>query len=159
MPSQSEYLSTWILGELRNREFSRLERTGETYVDYMGGSLYPESLVKAQVDFLATSVLGNTHSISNRCDSRFLFSNGDRGLNYVTFFSSKLSMDYANEARRAVLSFFKAPKGFTVIFTANASGALKLVGESYPFTQGSNYVLAEDCHNSVTRATLFFGSR
>jgi molybdenum cofactor sulfurtransferase len=44
----------------------RLERTGETYVDYMGGALYPESLIRVHTDFLNRSVMGNTHSVSNR---------------------------------------------------------------------------------------------
>jgi len=58
---------------------------------------------------------------------------------------------YADEARAAVLSYFKAPPDYTVIFTANASAALKLVGESYPFTGGSSLVLGVDSHNSVSR--------
>ena len=36
-----------------------------------------------------------------------------------------------------------------VIFTQNASGALKLVGESYPFGPGDRYLLTFDNHNSV----------
>ena len=36
-----------------------------------------------------------------------------------------------------------------VIFTSNASGALKLVGESYPFDKDSTYLLTFDNHNSV----------
>lgn len=36
-----------------------------------------------------------------------------------------------------------------MIFTANASGALKLVGESFPFGEGSAFVLGADSHNSV----------
>lgn len=64
--------------------------------------------------------------------------------------SSKLSLQCADEARAAVLSFFQASsKDYTVIFTANATAALKLVGESYPFTSGSNLVLGVDSHNSV----------
>jgi selenocysteine lyase/cysteine desulfurase len=35
------------------------------------------------------------------------------------------------------------------IFTQNASGALKLVGESYPFAPGGRYLLTFDNHNSV----------
>lgn len=68
---------------------------------------------------------------------------------YVVYFSSKLSFTCADDARAAVLSFFKAPPEYTVVFTANASGALKLVGESYPFAQGSSFVLCVDSHNSV----------
>ncbi|KAF9462390.1 pyridoxal phosphate-dependent transferase [Collybia nuda] len=94
----------------------------------MGGALYPESLIRVHTEFLSRSVMGNTHSVSN---------------------SSSLSLKCADEARAAVLSFFKAPPEYTVIFTANATGALKLVGESYPFTGGSSYVLGNDSHNSV----------
>lgn len=36
-----------------------------------------------------------------------------------------------------------------MIFTTNASGALKLVGESYPFSGDNAFVLAVDSHNSV----------
>ena len=35
------------------------------------------------------------------------------------------------------------------IFTPNATGALKLVGESYPFAPGDTYLLTYDNHNSV----------
>ncbi|KAJ6631340.1 PLP-dependent transferase [Mycena sp. CBHHK59/15] len=124
-----EYRLTWILDTLRRSDYARLETTGETYVDYMGGALYPESLIRVHTEFLNRSVLGNTHSVSN---------------------SSKLSLKCADEARTAVLSFFRAsPDEYTVVFTPNATGALKLVGEAYPFTGGSSYVLAADSHNSV----------
>jgi hypothetical protein len=62
-----EYQRTWILDTLRRSDFSRLDRTGETYVDYMGGAIYPESLVHVHTDFLKSHILGNTHSVSNRC--------------------------------------------------------------------------------------------
>ena len=65
--------------------------------------------------------------------------------------SSKLALDCANEARSAVLSFFQAPSDYTVVFTANATASLKLIGESYPFGGGSTYVLAADSHNSVRK--------
>lgn len=61
-----EYRLTWILDTLRRTDYTRLERTGETYVDYMGGALYPESLIRVHTHFLNNSVLGNTHSVSNR---------------------------------------------------------------------------------------------
>lgn len=123
-----EYRLTWILDTLRRTDFTRLETSGETFVDYMGGALYPESLIRVHTDFLHRSVLGNTHSVSN---------------------SSKLSLKCADEARAAVLSFFQAPPEYTVVFTTNATGALKLVGESFPFSGGSTYVLSADSHNSV----------
>ncbi|KAI6101424.1 pyridoxal phosphate-dependent transferase [Pisolithus croceorrhizus] len=128
LKSFPEYQGTWVLDSLRRTDFARLDRSGETYVDYMGGAQHPESLVHAHSQFLSESVLGNTHSVSN---------------------SSTLSSICAHDARDAVLSFFRAPPGYTVIFTANATSALKLVGESYPFKQGSSYVLCADSHNSV----------
>ncbi|KAF7289235.1 Cysteine desulfurase [Mycena indigotica] len=122
-----EYRLTWIVDTLRRTDYSRLKK--ETYVDYMGGALHPDSLVYAHTDFLSQSVLGNTHSVSN---------------------SSKLSLKCADEARAAVLSFFHASSDeYSVIFTPNATGALKLVGESFPFSAGGSYVLAADSHNSV----------
>ncbi len=62
----AEYRLTWILDTLRRTDFTRLKSTGETYVDYMGGAIYPESLIRVHTDFLHRSVLGNTHSVSNR---------------------------------------------------------------------------------------------
>ncbi|KAF7341555.1 Molybdenum cofactor sulfurase [Mycena sanguinolenta] len=83
------------------------------------------------------NVLGNTHSINN---------------------SSTLSASCADEARASVLSFFHASSDeYTVIFTPNASGALKLVGEAYPFTDESRYLLACDSHNSVHGIREFAG--
>ncbi|KAH8096784.1 PLP-dependent transferase [Cristinia sonorae] len=128
LKSHPGYQSTWMIDALRRSDFARLDRVGETYVDYMGGSLYPESLVRVHTDFLHHNILGNTHSLNN---------------------ASKLSAQCAEEARQTVLSFFRAPEGYTVVFTANASAALKLVGESFPFAHGSNYVLGADSHNSV----------
>jgi molybdenum cofactor sulfurtransferase len=63
--------------------------------------------------------------------------------------SSKLSLRFADEARTTVLSFFHAPPEYTVVFTANASSALKLVGEAFPFGAESSFVLGADSHNSV----------
>jgi molybdenum cofactor sulfurtransferase len=60
-----------------------------------------------------------------------------------------MSSNCAQEARAAVLSFFQAPPEYTVIFTHNATGALKLVGESFPFAEGSSFLLGVDSHNSV----------
>ncbi|KAL5512470.1 hypothetical protein ACEPAG_3123 [Sanghuangporus baumii] len=129
-----EYRQTWIVDSLRRSDYTRLTRTDETYVDYMGGCLFPESLVQIHADFLSRNIMGNTHSVSN---------------------SSQTSTNLALEARTAVLDFFKAPPGYTVIFTQNATGALKLVGESYPFREGGSFVVGVDSHNSVNGIRRF----
>ncbi len=65
--------------------------------------------------------------------------------------SSLASTQLLEHTREYVLKFFNANSDeYDVIFTQNASGALKLVGESlYPFTKGGHYLLTFDNHNSV----------
>jgi len=59
-------------------------------------------------------------------------------------------------ARSAVLSYFQAPpEDYVCIFTANCTMALKLVGESFPFEPPSQFILAEDSHNSVNGIRAF----
>ncbi|HVO41269.1 MAG TPA: aminotransferase class V-fold PLP-dependent enzyme, partial [Aggregatilineales bacterium] len=63
-------------------------------------------------------------------------------------------------ARAYVLEYFNAsPDEYAVIFTHNASGALKLVGESYPFSAGGQYLLTFDNHNSVNGIREFARAR
>src|SRR5437870_5397380 len=55
-----------------------------------------------------------------------------------------------DQARAAVLDFFGAsPEEYVAIFTPNATGALRLVGEAYPFRPGDRFLLTFDNHNSV----------
>src|SRR4051794_20117407 len=52
-------------------------------------------------------------------------------------------------ARARVLEYFNGTGDYTAVFTLNASGALKLVGESFPFEPGGRLLLTVDNHNSV----------
>jgi molybdenum cofactor sulfurtransferase len=123
------YAETAWLDELRTADYARLDRLGHIYLDYTGGSLYPESLLRRHVDFLSANVLGNPHSHNP---------------------TSAASTTLVEEARQAVLSYFGASRDeYEVIFTANASTALKLVGEAYPFEPGDHLLLSYDNHNSV----------
>jgi selenocysteine lyase/cysteine desulfurase len=58
-----------------------------------------------------------------------------------------------NSLRRRVRACWtfstRRPQDYTVVFTANASGALRLVGEAYPFGSDSRLLLTADNHNSV----------
>ena len=59
-----------------------------------------------------------------------------------------------------MLRFFNAdPDEYDVIFTQNASGALKVVGEAYPFGPGDHYLLTFDNHNSVNGIREFAHAR
>ena len=117
------------IAELRAREFGRLAKTGITYLDYTGSGLYAESHVRDHAEFLCGTVVGNPHSENE---------------------PSVLAAEILSAARTRILEFFEADsEHWTVCFTANASGAAKLVGESFPFEAGSRLVLTADNHNSV----------
>jgi molybdenum cofactor sulfurtransferase len=124
---------------LRARDYGRLDTLGDVYLDYTGGGLYAESQLRAHQELLRGSLFGNPHSTSP---------------------ASRFSTQLADAARRAVLAFVQAdPDEYTVVFTANASAALKLVGEAFPFTAGSRYLLTTDNHNSVNGIRLFAQAR
>ena len=49
------------------------------------------------------------------------------------------------QARTAVLEYFNAdPAEYAVVFTPNATGACRLVGEAFPFRKRSRLVLPLD---------------
>ena len=124
-----DYKSTFGLDELRQRDYARLDEQKQVYLDYTGASLYGESQLEMHRQLLSRGVFGNPHS-SNP--------------------SSLASTELVERTRQAILHYFNAPeKDYVVIFTANASSALKLVGESYPFAKGTHYLLTFDNHNSV----------
>ncbi|MEW5830936.1 MAG: aminotransferase class V-fold PLP-dependent enzyme [Chloroflexota bacterium] len=123
------YESTRAIDELRAGEYSRLDRLSHVYLDYTGGGLYADSQIRAHHQMLTGNVFGNPHSTNP---------------------TSMAATELVESARKYVLEFFDAdPAEYVAIFTANASGALKLVGESYPFDAGDQYLLTFDNHNSV----------
>jgi selenocysteine lyase/cysteine desulfurase len=123
------YDSTWKLDELRVTEYARLDRAGHVYLDYTGGSLYAESQVRDHMALLCDGVFGNPHSKN---------------------LTSMAMTQLVEQTRDSVLKYFNASREeYMVIFTPNSTGALKLVGESYPFEPGDTYLLTFDNHNSV----------
>ncbi len=123
------YDTTRLLDELRLTEYGRLDREAQVYLDYTGGGLYAESQVREHLAMLGSGVFGNPHSKN---------------------LTSMAMTERVEAVRRYVLQYFKASADeYEVIFTANSTGALKLVGESYPFKVGDHYLLTFDNHNSV----------
>lgn len=134
-----EFESTAFLDEVRRTDFARLDRSGQVYLDYTGGGLYAEAQLQEHFNLLRDHVFGNPHSFST---------------------TSKVMTHMGERARSYVLKFFNAsPDEYVAIFTQNATGALKLVGESYPFTKRSRYLLTYDNHNSVNGIREFAHSR
>ncbi|HEX5168947.1 MAG TPA: hypothetical protein VFW11_07220, partial [Cyclobacteriaceae bacterium] len=97
---------------LRDLEYGRLDSDKHVYLDFTGGNLYAVSQVNRHLEFLNKNVFGNPHSVNP---------------------TSLASTTVVESARHAVLDFFNARKDYYCIFTANASGALHIVGECYPF--------------------------
>jgi selenocysteine lyase/cysteine desulfurase len=132
------YASTDIIDRLRRSEYARLDRGEHVYLDYTGGGLYAESQLRQHQELLSENVFGNPHSTNP---------------------TSLAATELIDGARTHILRFFNAdPDEYLAVFTANASGALKLVGESYPFKDG-RYLLTFDYHNSVNGIRAFAHAR
>ena len=133
------YTTTRALDELRATEYARLDAGEHVYLDYTGGGLYSQRQLDQHQESLRTSVLGNPHSRNP---------------------TSRAATELIDRTREHVLRFFNAsPDEYDVIFTLNASGALKLVGESYPFAEGGHFLLTFDNHNSVNGIREFAHAR
>lgn len=123
------YLRTRPLDELRARDFGRLDEQAQVYLDYTGACPCPASLIERHREILLGGTFGNPHSRHDPASA-----------------STRL----LQRARADVLRYFHAdPAEYLVIFTANASGALRLVGEAYPFDGDAEFLLTADNHNSV----------
>jgi molybdenum cofactor sulfurtransferase len=125
--------------ELRGTDYGRLDVTGQVYLDYTGAGLYAQSQLDEHLALLRGNVFGNPHSFNP---------------------TSAAMTELVERARAAVLAFFGAsPQEYEAIFTPNATGALRLVGEAYPFRPGDRFLLTFDNHNSVNGIREFARAR
>ena len=123
------YVETALLDRLRATDYRRLDERHQVYLDYTGASLYAESQLQKHFELLRSGIFGNPHSANP---------------------TSVAMTEHVERTRRYVLSYFNAQADdYILVFTQNASGALKLVGESYPFAPSSRFLLTFDNHNSV----------
>src|SRR5436190_15763553 len=122
------YAATAALDELRAKEFARLDGGGQVYLDYTGSGLHAASQLSEHMKLLETAVLGNPHSASP---------------------TSTEATRLVERTRAAILRYFNGTGDYTVVFTLNASGAIKLVAEAYPFAPGGRLLLTTDNHNSM----------
>lgn len=126
--SHPEYQETTFIDDLREKDFSRLDDQQHTYLDFTGGQLFGTSQVKKHQDFLCSTILGNPHSINP---------------------SSALAEKHIQATRQKVLSYLNAGDDYTCVFTSNASAALKIISECYPFDDRGQFLMTADNHNSV----------
>jgi selenocysteine lyase/cysteine desulfurase len=134
-----DYSTTSRLDELRATEYSYLDSGGHVYLDYTGAGLAADAQLRAHLERLRSGCFGNPHSESP---------------------TSGASTRLVEQARTAVLSYFNASEDeYAVIFTPNATGACRLVGEAYQFRPWSRLVLTADNHNSVIGLREFARAR
>lgn len=132
------YKNTAAIDEVRAKDYKRLDDAEHVYFDYTGSGIYAQSQIEKHQKMLRENVFGNPHSS-----------------NPTSLAATKL----VEGAREYILKFFNAdPDEYLAIFTPNASGALKLIGESYPFSNG-RYMLTFDNHNSVNGIREFAHAR
>jgi selenocysteine lyase/cysteine desulfurase len=123
------YETTARLDELRATEYSYLDEGGHVYLDYTGAGLPARSQLHAHAAWLRSGVYGNPHSDNPTSSATTLL---------------------VERARATVLRYFNTTADeYAVIFTPNATGACRLVGEAYPFGRRTRLVLTADNHNSV----------
>jgi selenocysteine lyase/cysteine desulfurase len=133
------YLDTSALDELRAAEYGYLDAGGHAYLDYTGAGLPAQAQLAAHAARLRGNCFGNPHSLNP---------------------TSAASTRLIDQARQAVLKHFSAsPDEYAVIFTPNASGACRLIGEAYPFGPRRRFVLTADNHNSVNGVREFARAR
>ena len=114
---------------LRAAEFQRLDRQDVAYLDYAGTALFAESQIDAGRELLLMHLYGNPHS------------------EHAPSQASTRALDAAREA--TLRHFGVSTTTHVVCFTSNASAAIKLVAEGFPFSRERALLLSIDNHNSV----------
>jgi selenocysteine lyase/cysteine desulfurase len=133
------YRSTAPLDRLRVTEYSYLDAGGHVYLDYTGAGLAAQAQLSAHAERMRGRCFGNPHSANP---------------------TSAASTELIERARLAVLAHFSAPVDeYAAIFTPNATGACRLVGEAYPFGSRTRLVMTYDNHNSVNGIREFARAR
>ncbi|MFF7705665.1 aminotransferase class V-fold PLP-dependent enzyme [Streptomyces lydicus] len=128
-----------LIAKLRATEFGYLDDSSHVYLDHTGGGLPARSRLAAHFRRLTTFCYGNPHSENP---------------------TSSASSELIDSARCSVLRYLNAdPDEYVAIFTPNATGACRLVGEAYPFAWGDRLVLTLDNHNSVNGLREYAHSR
>ncbi|CAH2283849.1 molybdenum cofactor sulfurase isoform X1, partial [Pelobates cultripes] len=133
LSNPSDYGYGGTINEMRRKEFSRIEDM--TYLDHVGTTLFPQSLLEQFMSDLSRNVYGNPHS-QNIC--------------------SRLTHDTIEHVRYRILQQFNTTADhYNVIFTSGSTDGLKLVAEAFPWTSAhseetsSSFCFLTDNHTSV----------
>ncbi len=134
-----DYWLTSRLDELRVTDYGYLDAGGHVYLDYGGAGLPADTQISAHAVRMRGACFGNPHSANP---------------------TSQIATELVEQTRARILAYFNAsPDEYAVIFTPNATGACRLVGESYDFGHNRRFVLTLDNHNSVNGLREFARER
>ncbi|KAG2520450.1 hypothetical protein JM18_006800 [Phytophthora kernoviae] len=107
------------------------DELNSVYLDHAGATMYSKTQLDATFRELNAELFTNPHSTI--------------GGEHVEATNTKIEY-----VKRQVLAFFSASEEeYTVVFTSGATAALKLVGESFPWSQDSTFAYSMDSHTSV----------
>ncbi|XP_055842708.1 molybdenum cofactor sulfurase 3 [Episyrphus balteatus] len=109
--------------ELISREFKRLGEN--TYLDHAGTTLYSEKQIEFAEKVLKENLFCNPHTC-------------------------KVTGDLVDQVRFRILNHFNTNSNdYAVVFTANATAALKLAGECFNFGDSGRFYYCQENHTSV----------
>jgi len=98
-------------------------------LDHAGATVYSTQQLRLCVNDLTTHLYANPHSLSP---------------------ASERTTDIVDQVRETILRFFNtSSRTYSVIFTSGSTAALKLVGETFPWTKDSQFIYTVDNHTSV----------
>lgn len=129
MTRNQNHYYTWPLQEIRDREYPQLQN--HCYLDHAGTTIYSKSLIDKLSARLLSNVYANPHSQS---------------------LASQKTESLINETRLQVLNLFHCnPLKYGVIFTANATHAIKiLVQDGFAtYSENFNYIYLDNSHTSA----------
>lgn len=109
------------------REFSSLK--DNYYLEHVGATLYSDRQIQEVFEELKGNLFGNPHAFNT---------------------SSTFTEDIIDQVRSQILQHFKTTQDeYTIIFTSGATGALKIVAETFNYTKNGILIYLQDNHTSV----------
>lgn len=119
---------------IRDKEFPNLQDI--VYLDHTGSTLYAKSQLQRYHENLLKNIYGNPHS---------------------SCLSSELTSQMIDDVRQQVLSFFNTSSDeYHVVFTSNATSALKLIAENFKFDSEISYQSSYSEENSSVSCANWF---
>lgn len=125
-----------VLGSLkwRSEEFPQLHDNGITYLDNAATALYSKTQMDNVHQDLSSNLYCNPHTTGN-------------------FGKARDVNECVREMRHRILKFFNTnDEEYKVIFTSGATGACKMIADSFPWhgrKNNSTFIYLDECHTSV----------